>query len=98
MNLQQNKTEEFIKILGAYGSRFENLATTCVQICDTVLIDAGNVMKPLGKKVEYIQVKDQNHLIMKYSRRILWTKSIIAWFDKWLKNQPEWWENMYPEK
>jgi ribonuclease BN (tRNA processing enzyme) len=50
MNLQQNKTEEFIKILGAYGSRFENLATTCVQICDTVLIDAGNVMKPLGKK------------------------------------------------
>ena len=55
-------------------------------------------LKLLGKEVEYIQVSGQNHWIMQYNKRKLWTKTIMAWFDKWLRNQPEWWEDLYPEK
>jgi len=54
-------------------------------------------LKILGREVEYIQVFDQDHHIMTYSKRILWTKTIMAWFDRWLKNQPEWWNDLYPE-
>jgi hypothetical protein len=40
---------------------------------------------------------DQDHHILTYNKRILWTKTIMAWFDRWLKNQPEWWSDLYPE-
>ena len=54
-------------------------------------------LKLLGREVEYIQIMDQNHHIMTYNKRILWTKTILAWFDRWLKRQPEWWESLYPK-
>ena len=54
-------------------------------------------LKVLGREVEYIQVLDQNHHIMTYNKRILWTKTILAWFDRWLKHQPEWWNDLYPD-
>jgi len=53
-------------------------------------------LKLLGREVEYIQILDQNHHIMTYNKRILWTKTIIAWFDRWLKRQPQWWNELYP--
>ncbi|MBC8183582.1 S9 family peptidase [candidate division KSB1 bacterium] len=53
-------------------------------------------LKLLGKEVELIQVEGQNHHIMAYNRRTRWTKTILAWFDKWLKDQPQWWEDLYP--
>ncbi len=52
-------------------------------------------LKILGREVEYIQILDQNHLILTYNKRIIWTKTILAWFDRWLKGQPEWWTNLY---
>lgn len=55
-------------------------------------------LKILGRQVEYIQILDQNHHIMTYNKRIIWTKTILAWFDRWLKKQPEWWGFLYPEK
>ena len=55
-------------------------------------------LKLLGKTVEHIRVQGQNHLIMTYSRRKIWTRTIVAWFDRWLKNQPEWWNDLYPAK
>lgn len=55
-------------------------------------------LKILGKPVEFLQVKDENHGIMKQDRRIHWSYSMYAWFDKWLKDQPQWWEALYPEK
>jgi dipeptidyl aminopeptidase/acylaminoacyl peptidase len=55
-------------------------------------------LKLLGKEVEYIQILGQNHHIMTYNKRIIWTKTIMAWFDRWLKRQPEWWLNLYPIK
>jgi dipeptidyl aminopeptidase/acylaminoacyl peptidase len=55
-------------------------------------------LKLLGREVEYIQILDQNHHIMNYTKRKIWTKTILSWFDKWLKNEQEWWSSLYPEK
>ncbi len=55
-------------------------------------------LKLLNRPVELIQLDDQNHQIMQYSKRLLWTKTILAWFDRQLKGQPEWWNEMYGEK
>ncbi|MFQ5582922.1 MAG: prolyl oligopeptidase family serine peptidase [Calditrichia bacterium] len=52
-------------------------------------------LKLLGKETEYVQIPGQNHHILNYNKRIVWQKTIIAWFDKWLKNQPEWWDELY---
>jgi len=53
-------------------------------------------LKILGREVEYIQILDQNHFILNYNKRRIWTRTIMAWFDRWLKNQPEWWYYLYP--
>ncbi|GHU70414.1 peptidase S9 [Bacteroidia bacterium] len=57
-----------------------------------------NALKILGKEVEFIQVKGENHAIYDYKKRIEWNKTIYAWFARWLKEQPEWWEALYPER
>ncbi|MBD8390108.1 prolyl oligopeptidase family serine peptidase [Dysgonomonas sp. BGC7] len=55
-------------------------------------------LKILGKPVEFIQVKDENHGVMNYKRRVEWNNSIMAWFDKWLKDDNSWWNGLYPDK
>lgn len=55
-------------------------------------------LKILGRPVEFVEVKGQNHHIVDYRKRILWQNTIFAWFAKYLKNQPEWWNAMYPKK
>ncbi len=52
-------------------------------------------LKLLGKPVEYLKFDGQNHFIADYGKRKLWTRSIIAWFDKWLKDQPQYWDELY---
>ncbi|MBE2281395.1 MAG: S9 family peptidase [Ignavibacteriaceae bacterium] len=52
-------------------------------------------LKLLGKDVEYIEVDKQNHHIMERDKRLLWSKTIIAYFDKYLKSQPAWWESIW---
>lgn len=52
-------------------------------------------LKLLGKEVEYIKVEGQDHHILDHEKRIKWGDTIIAWFDKYLKDQPEWWREMY---
>ena len=52
-------------------------------------------LKLLGKEVELITFKDQKHFILDYPKRLRWMRSIIAWWDKYLKNQPEHWQHMY---
>ncbi len=54
-------------------------------------------LKLLGREVELIEIAGQDHHILNYSKRIKWTKTILAWFDKWLKDQPQWWNDLYPE-
>lgn len=53
-------------------------------------------LKLLDREVEYIQIEGQNHHILEYQKRILWTKTILAWFDRWLKKDPHWWRYLYP--
>lgn len=55
-------------------------------------------LKLLGKTVEFVQVDGENHGITAYNKRIGWQNTIYAWFAKWLKDEPEWWETLYPER
>ncbi len=55
-------------------------------------------LKLLGKDVELVEIEDQDHHILDFKKRILWQKTILAWFDKWLKDQPAWWKDLYPEE
>lgn len=55
-------------------------------------------LKLLGKQTAFIQVAGQNHQILDYKKRADWNNTIYAWFAKWLKEQPEWWEALYPTK
>lgn len=57
-----------------------------------------NALKLLGKTVEFIRVEGENHGIVGYKKRIAWQNSIFAWFSKWLRDEPEWWEALYPER
>jgi dipeptidyl aminopeptidase/acylaminoacyl peptidase len=54
-------------------------------------------LKLLGVPVEYVQVDGMDHLILDHAKRIVWSRTILAWFDRWLKNQPEGWEALYPK-
>ncbi len=55
-------------------------------------------LKLLGKDVEMVLVDGQNHWILDYKKRINWHYTIMSWFDMKLKNQPQQWDDMYPEK
>ena len=52
-------------------------------------------LKILGKPVEFIRVKGENHGIATYKKRLEWNYSIYAWFAKWLKDDSSWWDSMY---
>ncbi len=56
------------------------------------------VLKLLGKPADLIQVDGEDHHILKYSRRIEWTNTILAYFSKPLKNEKGWWNELYPEQ
>jgi dipeptidyl aminopeptidase/acylaminoacyl peptidase len=55
-------------------------------------------LKLLGKDVEMVLVDGQNHHILDYKKRIKWHHTIVSWFDKKLKDQPQQWDSLYPEK
>jgi dipeptidyl aminopeptidase/acylaminoacyl peptidase len=54
-------------------------------------------LKILGKPVELVQVKGEDHHILSYEKRLKWNSTIFAWFDRWLKNEPAWWDSLYNE-
>jgi dipeptidyl aminopeptidase/acylaminoacyl peptidase len=55
-------------------------------------------LRILGRPVEFIRVKGENHGIATYKRRLEWNYSIYAWFAKWLQDDPSWWDSLYPNK
>lgn len=55
-------------------------------------------LKLLGKTVEFVQVDGENHGIADYQKRLEWQNTIFAWFAKWLKEEPQWWDALYPER
>lgn len=54
-------------------------------------------LKILGKPVEMVQVEGENHWILEYSKRIEWHNTIMAWFDKWLKEDGHDWKKLFPD-
>jgi len=55
-------------------------------------------LKILNRPVELILVKGEDHHIVTYGKRIKWHNAIMAWWDKHLKDQPQWWDEQYPAK
>lgn len=55
-------------------------------------------LKLLGRPTALILVEGENHGIMDYTKRQKWINSIVAWFDKYLKNDDSWWNAIYTPK
>ncbi|TVS12628.1 MAG: S9 family peptidase [Wenzhouxiangella sp.] len=54
-------------------------------------------LKLLGREVELVEFPGQDHWIIDREQRYVWWDTMLAWFDKWLKDEPEWWYHLYPE-
>ena len=52
-------------------------------------------LKLLGKDTELVEVSGQNHHILEPMKRIKWQDTILAWFAKYLQDDPTWWDSMY---
>lgn len=54
-------------------------------------------LRILDKEVELVTFEGEAHWILDYPKRKLWWSTILAWFDKHLKGEPEWWESLWGE-
>ena len=52
-------------------------------------------LKLLGRDVAFVAVEEQDHHILDYKKNIHWKEAILSWFDKWLKEEPEWWQQTH---
>ncbi len=52
-------------------------------------------LKLLGRETAMVLVKDQDHHILDYQKRIKWQNTIFAWFAKYLQDDSAWWDSMY---
>jgi dipeptidyl aminopeptidase/acylaminoacyl peptidase len=57
-----------------------------------------NALKILGKDVEFISIKGENHGIVDYQKRLKWNNTIYAYFAKYLKADNSWWNEIYPKQ
>ena len=55
-------------------------------------------LKLLGREVALVEVKGENHHILDYAKKEKWLATQMAWFQRWLKDDPSWWEVLYPKK
>lgn len=55
-------------------------------------------LRVLGKDVEYVKIEGEAHWILTYPKRVLWWETILAWFDKNLKEDPAAWEHLWGEE
>lgn len=58
-----------------------------------------NALSILGRQVEFISVDGGDHTSgsFTYDKRLLWHRTVMAWFARWLKDDPRWWNEMYPD-
>ena len=54
-------------------------------------------LKLLGREVELIEFPGEDHWILDREKRYVWWDTMLAWFDHWLKDEPQWWHHLYPE-
>jgi len=55
-------------------------------------------LKLLGREVALVEVAGENHHILEYGKKEKWLATQMAWFAKWLKDDPTWWDALYPKK
>ena len=55
-------------------------------------------LKLLGRDVALVEVQGENHHILEYTKREKWLATQMAWFQRWLKDDPTWWDALYPKK
>ena len=55
-------------------------------------------LKLLGVPTAFVLVEGENHGIMDFHKRKKWINTMVAWFDKYLKHQPAWWDAIYTPK
>lgn len=55
-------------------------------------------LRLLGRETAIVSVIDQQHHILDYDKRIAWHNATMAWFSKWLQDDPTWWNALYPKK
>ena len=53
-------------------------------------------LKLLGQDVELIEFLGDDHHINAREHRFRWWQTKLAYFDKYLKDEPQWWEALYP--
>ena len=72
------------------------LSDTNVPVGESIQMFAA--LKILGKPVELLTFTGEDHGIANYARRKQWMKSHLAWFARWLKGEPDWWNTLYPDR
>jgi len=55
-------------------------------------------LKLLNQDVELVEYKNTNHQVFARDKRFHWWNTMMAYFDKNLKDQPQWWDHLYPSK
>lgn len=55
-------------------------------------------LKLLGVPTAFIMVEGENHGIMDFNKRQQWINSMVAWFNRWLQDDPSWWNELYTPK
>jgi len=55
-------------------------------------------LKLLGREVALVEVQGENHHVLDYKKKEKWLATQMAWFQKWLKDDPSWWDALYPKK
>ncbi|MCQ8879852.1 prolyl oligopeptidase family serine peptidase [Pseudoalteromonas shioyasakiensis] len=55
-------------------------------------------LKLLGKDVDLIEYRGADHQIFARDKRFNWWDTMLAYFDKHLKDEPQWWQYLYPAK
>ena len=55
-------------------------------------------LKLLGREVALVEVKGENHHVLDYNKKLKWVATQMAWFQRWLKDDPSWWDALYPKK
>lgn len=54
-----------------------------------------NALRILNRPVEFITIEGSDHIVIDFEQRKQWHATIMAWFEKWLKDDPRWWDSIY---
>ena len=92
---KQVQFDHFFRKYPDYGA---HKAGYCINAGLEWLLDWMQGVHVRDEDVEYLQVEGQNHFITEHGKRTVWSSSIVAWFDRWLKDQPEWWNDLHPSR